>query len=87
MNKRIQIDGTWYEIEWHKGIEDYCEDCYDWGRYEHVGDLRNMKVYKMYAHGDAYYIEYYYHEDGDGGSYTTGIAGTPTKKCDYAEEE
>ena len=42
-----------------------------------------MKVYELYAHGEAYYIEYYYDDE----SYTTGIAGTPTKKCDYAEEE
>lgn len=84
MSKRIQIGGTWYEIDWHRDIDSFCEDCYENSRYEHVGDLRNMNVYKLYAHGDAYYIEYYYDDDG---GFTVGIAGTPTKKCDYAEEE
>ena len=84
MSKRIQIGGEWYNIDWHRDIDSFCVDCYENSRYEHVGDLRNMKVYKLYAHGDAYYIEYLYDDDG---SYTVGIAGTPTEKCDYAEEE
>lgn len=83
MSKRIKIGGEWYEIDWHRDIDSFCDDCYDRCRYEHVGDLGNMKVYELYAHGEAYYIEYYYDDE----SYTTGIAGTPTKKCDYAEEE
>ena len=82
MKKGMNIGGTWYEIDWGRDIDFFCDDCYARCRYEHVGDLGNMKVYELYAHGDAYYIEYYIGE-----SYTTGIAGTPTKKCDYAEEE
>lgn len=77
---RIQIGGTWYTVDWSRGLEDICEDCYDWDRKDHIGNLRNLRIYELYAHGECYLVERYF----DDGSYTEGIAGTP-RKCDYEE--
>jgi len=77
---RIKIDGTWYTVDWYKGLEDICDDCYDHGRTEYIGDLGSMRVYRLYAHGDCFLVVRHFSDGGE----VEGIAGTPTK-CDYAE--
>lgn len=79
----INIGNTRYTIDWSMGLEDLCEDCYEWDRKDFVGQVNNMRVYQLYAHdgGECWLIESYDDDDCDG-SYHEGIAGTPTT-CDY----
>jgi hypothetical protein len=75
----INIGNTRYTIDWSMGLEDLCEDCYEWDRKDFIGQVNNMRVYELYAHGgECWLIESY----DDSGSYVEGIAGTPTT-CDY----
>ena len=76
---KITIRETEYEIDWSMGLEDLCADCYEFDRKEFVGQIGNMRVYELYAHGECYLVEGYYEGTE---SYTEGIAGKPTE-CDY----
>mgnify|MGYP000031570770 CR=1 FL=1 len=79
----INIGNERYAIDWSIGLEDLCEDCYEWDRKDFIGQVNNMRVYELYAHGgECWLIESY----DDDGSYHEGIAGTPTI-CDYEEVE
>jgi len=77
---RIKIDGTWFTVDWNKGLEDICDDCYGFDRKEFIGTLGSMRVYRLYAHGDCFLVVQHFSDGGE----VEGIAGTPTE-CDYAE--
>ena len=80
----INIGNKRYTIDWSMGLEDLCEDCYERDRKDFIGQVNNMRVYELYAHGgECYLIESYDDNDCDG-SYHEGIAGNDAShKCDY----
>ena len=82
MKKEIKIEGRTYAINYSMGMEDLCQDCYEYDRKEYIGSVGNLRVYRLYAH-DCYLVENY---DNQGQSYHEGIAGYPYE-CDYAHEE
>tara|TARA_R110001592_G_scaffold267110_1_gene533057 strand:+ start:43 stop:303 length:261 start_codon:yes stop_codon:yes gene_type:complete len=83
MKEEIKIEGKTYAIDYSMGMEDLCQDCYEYDRKEYIGMVGNLRVYHLYAHGDCYLVENY---DNQEESYHEGIAGKPSE-CDYAHEE
>ena len=81
MKQKINIGEKTYAIDYSMGMEDLCQDCYEYDRKEYIGSVGNLRVYRLCAH-DCYLVENYFTDR----SYTEGIAGKPSE-CDYAHEE
>ena len=78
----ITINYTRFKIDWNKDFEDVCSDCYEHDRREFIGDIDNLKVYRLYGHDECFLIECYLEGTE---SYTEGIAGIACER-DYYEE-